>query len=80
MSYSCFCITCDENYVNCPPESKEVKQSLLDSKRAQNLGILFSGFKADSLSQLMDALGSVTELDCFQLQKMATLKRCVVRS
>ena len=66
----------DDDCVACS-ESKVMKQTLLDSKRAQNLGILFSGFKADGLSQLMDALGSVTELECFQLQKMATLKRFV---
>ena len=57
-------------------EVKGVKETLLDSKRAQNLGILFSGFKADSVAQLMEALSSVTELDTFELQKMTTLKRC----
>ncbi|XP_070205556.1 formin-like protein 3 [Littorina saxatilis] len=56
-------------------KTKAVKQTLLDTKRAQNFGILFSGFKDDCLAKLLDALGSVTEPESFQLQKMATLKR-----
>ncbi|XP_076449150.1 uncharacterized protein LOC143285639 [Babylonia areolata] len=55
--------------------SKAVRRTLVDPKRAQNLGILFSGFKADSVAQVMAALSSVSEMDCFPLQKMATLKR-----
>jgi hypothetical protein len=56
-------------------DTKETKKTLVDAKRAQNLGILFSGFKEDSLAKLTDALCSVTEMESFQMQKMTTLKR-----
>ncbi|KAK7492239.1 hypothetical protein BaRGS_00016536 [Batillaria attramentaria] len=56
-------------------KAKAVKQTMLDDKRAQNLGIIFTGFKSDSISLLLEALSSVAELDTFQLQKMTTLKK-----
>ncbi|XP_025088172.1 uncharacterized protein LOC112560491 [Pomacea canaliculata] len=51
------------------------KQTLLDSKRAQNLEILFSGFKADCLSQFLEAINSISEIESFEMQKLTTLRR-----
>lgn len=53
------------------------KQTLLDSKRAQNLEILFSGFKADCLSQFLEAINSISEIESFEMQKLTTLRRSV---
>ncbi|GFS14213.1 formin-H [Elysia marginata] len=54
---------------------QEEKQMLMDTKRAQNLGILFSGIKLESLARLTEALNSTTEVESFPADKMATLKR-----
>ncbi|RUS76297.1 hypothetical protein EGW08_015943 [Elysia chlorotica] len=56
-------------------KSQEERQMLMDTKRAQNLGILFSGIKLDSLVKLTEALNSTVELESFPADKMATLKR-----
>ncbi|KAI8790535.1 formin-A [Biomphalaria glabrata] len=54
---------------------KEEKVMLVDAKRAQNLGILFCGLKLDNLTKLTEALHSITEVDTFPSDKIATLKR-----
>ncbi|GFN77128.1 disheveled-associated activator of morphogenesis 2-like protein [Plakobranchus ocellatus] len=54
---------------------QEEKQMLMDTKRAQNLGILFSGIKIESLTKLTEALNSTIEVESFPADKMATLKR-----
>ena len=65
ISICCFCLI----------EPADGKEMLVDTKRAQNLGILFCGLKPESLTRMTDALNSTTEVDTFPADKMTTLKR-----
>ena len=47
----------------------------MESKRAQNLEIIFSGDKDRAIKHLIQALFSVTEPEYFSHAKMSTLKR-----
>ncbi|CAG5116115.1 unnamed protein product [Candidula unifasciata] len=65
----------EKKTVAAKPKLQEDKEMLIDSKRAQNLGILFCGLRTENVRKLTSALNSTTEVDSFPADKMAAFKR-----
>ncbi|XP_041375867.1 uncharacterized protein LOC121388553 [Gigantopelta aegis] len=64
-----------EKDVKIEPPKASKKEVMLDSKRAQNLGIVFAGLKTDVIELLKTALQSTVEIPEFPADKLRTIRR-----